>query len=297
MMPNETKQALLNTFDRFPDVTFIWKYEKEEHHIADGHPNVITDKWLPQTDLLAHPNLVAFLTHGGMNSITETLSRGKPVIVVPVFGDQMHNAVLAERSGFGIMLSVSDFQVEKKLSDAFEQIINDKRFSQKAERLSRMIAKRPNSATEQLIRHVEFAAEFGQIPNFDPYGRKMSFVSYFMLDIIIPFITILMLVLALLCYACYKLCRKLILGREPAGQFRNQLTNEQGSFLQFVKSLKNSLSSCKTITTWDRQHICSVPLNAYKILIFNPRFGKSHVRFMGNIADTLVEAGHEVVCN
>ncbi|VDK56268.1 unnamed protein product [Gongylonema pulchrum] len=52
VMPNETKQAFLNAFDRFPDVTFIWKYEKEEHHIANGHPNVITDKWLPQTDLL-----------------------------------------------------------------------------------------------------------------------------------------------------------------------------------------------------------------------------------------------------
>ncbi|VDK40449.1 unnamed protein product [Gongylonema pulchrum] len=139
MMPNETKQALLNAFDLFPDITFIWKYEKEEHYIADGHPNVITDKWLPQTDLLgnnfffcpemtlAHPNLVAFLTHGGMNSITETLCRGKPVIVVPVFGDQLRNAVLAKRSGFGIMLSVSDLQVEKKLSDAFEQIINDER--------------------------------------------------------------------------------------------------------------------------------------------------------------------------
>lgn len=52
LMPNETKQAFLETFDAFPDVTFIWKYEKEEHHIAAGHPNVVTGKWLPQTDLL-----------------------------------------------------------------------------------------------------------------------------------------------------------------------------------------------------------------------------------------------------
>ncbi|VDK57632.1 unnamed protein product [Gongylonema pulchrum] len=44
--------------------------------------------------------------------------------------------------------------------------------------MSKMIAKRPNSAKEQLIRHVEFAAEFGQIPNFDPYGRKMSCISH-----------------------------------------------------------------------------------------------------------------------
>ncbi|VDK27776.1 unnamed protein product [Gongylonema pulchrum] len=146
-----------------------------------------------------------------MNSITETLNRGKPVIVVPVFGDQLRNAVLAKRAGFGIMLPVSDLQEEKKLSDAFERIINDKTFAQKAEQLSRMIAKRPNSAKEQLIRHVEFAAEFGQIPNFDPYGRKMSFISYFMLDIIVPFIIIIALLLALFCYACYRLIKKMAL--------------------------------------------------------------------------------------
>ncbi|VDK41361.1 unnamed protein product [Gongylonema pulchrum] len=40
--------------------------------------------------------------------------------------------------------------------------------------------------------------------------------------------------------------------------------------------------------------ICFTSLNAYKILIFNPRFGKSLVRFIGSIADTLVEAGHDV---
>lgn len=54
LMPNETKRAFLETFDEFPDVTFIWKYEKEEHHIADGHPNVVTRSWLPQTDLLGN---------------------------------------------------------------------------------------------------------------------------------------------------------------------------------------------------------------------------------------------------
>ena len=32
----------------------------------------------------------------------------------------------------------------------------------------------------------------------------------------------------------------------------------------------------------------------YKILVFSPRFGASHVLFLGRIADTLADAGHNV---
>ncbi|VDN08549.1 unnamed protein product [Thelazia callipaeda] len=36
-------------------------------------------------------------------------------------------------------------------------------------------------------------------------------------------------------------------------------------------------------------------LHPYNILVFNPRFGKSHVLFMNTITDTLIEAGHNLV--
>lgn len=36
-------------------------------------------------------------------------------------------------------------------------------------------------------------------------------------------------------------------------------------------------------------------VHGYKFLVYNPRFGKSHVLFMGKLADLLAEAGHEVV--
>ena len=46
------KEKLLETFKQFPDITFIWKYEKEEDNIAKGYENVFTSSWVPQTDLL-----------------------------------------------------------------------------------------------------------------------------------------------------------------------------------------------------------------------------------------------------
>ena len=52
LMQQEMKKKFLEAFAQFSDITFLWKYEKDEDNIADGYKNVITGKWLPQTDLL-----------------------------------------------------------------------------------------------------------------------------------------------------------------------------------------------------------------------------------------------------
>lgn len=44
----------------------LWKYDDES--IKDLPSNVMVRKWLPQNDILAHPNVVLFVSHG-MNSI------------------------------------------------------------------------------------------------------------------------------------------------------------------------------------------------------------------------------------
>lgn len=36
-------------------------------------------------------------------------------------------------------------------------------------------------------------------------------------------------------------------------------------------------------------------VESYKVLVYNSKFGFSHSNFLGNIADILVEEGHNVV--
>lgn len=42
--------------------------------------------------------------------------------------------------------------------------------------------------------------------------------------------------------------------------------------------------------------ITTIELKAIKILLVAPKFGRSHVTFIGHVADELVEAGFDVVC-
>lgn len=101
---------------RFPDTTFIWKYEKpEENDFVKHLGNVHLSNWLPQNDILGmftkkfkyqnlplgDPRISLFITHGGAGSIFESAINGVPVLTIPMFGDQMRNAKIVERHGFG----------------------------------------------------------------------------------------------------------------------------------------------------------------------------------------------------
>ena len=47
--------------------------------------------WCPQEQVLNHPSIGGFFTHGGWNSIIESLSAGVPMICFPFFSDQLMN--------------------------------------------------------------------------------------------------------------------------------------------------------------------------------------------------------------
>jgi hypothetical protein len=53
---------------------------------------VMVMAWAPQPAVLAHPAVRLFVSHGGLGSLYEGLSRGRPLLVMPFFADQHINA-------------------------------------------------------------------------------------------------------------------------------------------------------------------------------------------------------------
>lgn len=41
---------------------------------------------------IAHPKVLLFISHAGLMSVIETIHCGKPMVAIPIFGDQPFNA-------------------------------------------------------------------------------------------------------------------------------------------------------------------------------------------------------------
>uniref|UniRef100_A0A9J2PIP0 glucuronosyltransferase n=1 Tax=Ascaris lumbricoides TaxID=6252 RepID=A0A9J2PIP0_ASCLU len=203
-MPIELKNAFIETFKAFPKLTFIWKYEVDDD-IGSGVKNLVKVKWMPQNDLLAHPNLRAFVSHGGMNSVAESTHAGIPIVCIPLFGDQMRNAKMIERRNVAYIIDKNNL-TKHSLSHALNAVLFDPSYRNSAKRLARMIHKKPSSAKERLIKYVEFAAEFGPVENLDPASRKLNFFQYYLIDVILPVLAVILLIL----YAFLRLCLYLV---------------------------------------------------------------------------------------
>uniref|UniRef100_A0AC34R6N1 UDP-glucuronosyltransferase n=1 Tax=Panagrolaimus sp. JU765 TaxID=591449 RepID=A0AC34R6N1_9BILA len=201
-MTLEIKQAFIHAFAEFPDINFLWKYE-EDDNITAGYKNIFTGKWLPQPDILDQDKLLAFISHGGMNSVSEGATKGVPMICIPVFADQGHNAQLLVRRGTALVLNKMKLTKEN-IVKAIKQIISDKSYKTNAKLLSRMVKSKPMSADERILKFAEFAAQFGDSGALQTQGRHMNAFQLYSLDVVLLFVVGLILALIIITWVVKK---------------------------------------------------------------------------------------------
>ena len=122
-MPEKIRKTLVNAFSKLKQ-RVIWKWETET--MPDLPPNVKLGKWLPQQDILGHPKIRLFVTHGGLLSTEEAVYHGVPLVGIPVFGDQDWNMKHSEQMGFARTLELRDLTEEAVLT-ALNEILAEPR--------------------------------------------------------------------------------------------------------------------------------------------------------------------------
>ncbi|GMR49955.1 hypothetical protein PMAYCL1PPCAC_20150, partial [Pristionchus mayeri] len=150
------QQVIVNTFKRFPEFTFLWKFDGKTPTNAT---NVINLEWLPQTDLLHDSRVVAFISHMGLNSFTETSFAGVPMVAIPFFSDQVHNAQRAVTLGTAAMVRKSEI-TEENLTNALKKMLYDEGYRNRAQELAAKIRALPETPQRVFLESIEFAAKF-----------------------------------------------------------------------------------------------------------------------------------------
>ena len=113
--------------------------QHEELELAD---NMTGAEFLPQTSILPHVDAV--ITHGGNNTVTESLYFGKPMVLLPVFWDQYDNAQRMQEQGFGIRLDTYGHDPEE-LPAAVERLLADAALGERLSALSRRLQAAPGT--------------------------------------------------------------------------------------------------------------------------------------------------------
>jgi len=203
-MPEASKRAFVEAFSEFPDINFIWKYEKDSKDLLKGSKNIFTFDWLPQNDILDHKKLLAFISHGGMNSVIESASKGVPMICIPIFADQPHNAKMLEVKETAVMVDKNEISKDNIVT-AIKKIIENPKFKENALRISQMIEAKPMTAEERVVKYAEFAARFGDSGVFISDGIHLNFIQLYSIDVVF----FLLFVITTFIYIVYRLIKKL----------------------------------------------------------------------------------------
>jgi MGT family glycosyltransferase len=115
--------------------------QHERLRLAD---NMTGAEFLPQTSLLEQVDLV--ITHGGNNTVTESLYFGKPMVLMPLFWDQYDNAQRIDETGFGTRLDTYGHSPEQ-LHVAIEGLLGDTWLHERLDAVSQRLRARPGTVT------------------------------------------------------------------------------------------------------------------------------------------------------
>ncbi len=196
-VPRGILEKMLRALERLPQRVLLRNEDDLPHNIPH---NVLIKRWLPQNDLLGHPNVKLFVTHGGQNGQLEALYHGVPMVVMPFASDQWNNGKKVVEKRYGQMLDPRDFTADQ-LYETIQSVVDSPMYRGNIERCSKIFRAMPDPK-ETVIRWTNHVLDHGG-SHLKPVGMKVPTWQFFMWDIMAAFIV----ATHVLIYILFKCCR------------------------------------------------------------------------------------------
>ncbi|KAI8328562.1 hypothetical protein BC941DRAFT_444655 [Chlamydoabsidia padenii] len=168
-------------------------------------------KWSPQMAVLLHPSVSVFISHGGANSLMESLYAQKRLIFYPFFGDQPGVAKHLSQSGLSEWFDYStdsaeiDARVEKVILDVNGTYqANVKRY----QALVQIHSKAAPSRAADLVEEAAFSTDGSRFLHREDVGDSLSFMKRYNLDLYAIVLVLVTCVVGLVSVGAYTLARR-----------------------------------------------------------------------------------------
>uniref|UniRef100_A0A6M2DX19 Putative udp-glucoronosyl and udp-glucosyl transferase n=1 Tax=Xenopsylla cheopis TaxID=163159 RepID=A0A6M2DX19_XENCH len=196
----------ISAISRFSDYNFLWKIELKNKTFPK---NMLVRQWMPQNDILAHPKIKLFITHGGLLSSQEATWHGVPILGMPFFVDQYTNVQKSVDAGVGerldFMTLTEDIIVEK-----LEKLLQKNSYKEKMLLRSKRFRDRPMHPLQEAVWWCEYIIRHKGAPHLKSQARYMDASALFMWDILVVLLAAAFTVL----YLMYAIIRRIVYKKE-----------------------------------------------------------------------------------
>jgi glucuronosyltransferase len=195
---------IIKAFGKLKKFTFLWKFETKEKLPTELPKNVIIQSWMPQNDVLAHPNTKLFVSHCGLLSTQEALWYGVPVLGFPVFADQPQNALRLKELGVSETLSIENF-TEDELYNTIKKLLEDPKYQNNIKSISSALRDQPMTPIEEATYWSEWTMRHPNIDLRSP-AVDVNILIRHSLDVFV----FLLFITLVICYINFKIIKFVI---------------------------------------------------------------------------------------
>ena len=178
-LPLRLRQALIGAFRRLP-YRVVWKWEGAP--LADLPSNVLTRPWLPQQDVLGHPKVRGFFSHGGLSSLQEALYHGVAVLGMPLMSDQHLNVRQAAAQGLAIELTLEEL-TEDAVVSGLTRLLEEPQFLRRVEERSALLRDQETTPLARALYWTEHVMRRGGGAHLRSRAAHLPWYQHLLLDV------------------------------------------------------------------------------------------------------------------
>ncbi|TRY82310.1 hypothetical protein DNTS_009394 [Danionella cerebrum] len=205
-LPDEISEEIAAAFSRLPQ-RVIWRHTGPRP-LTTGDRTLLVD-WIPQNDLLGHPQTKLFITHGGTNSIQEAIYHGVPILGLPIVFDQPDNLSRMKVRGTTKLVDIAELNRTMFL-EALKEVLYNPSYRENMKTLSKLHHDQPMKPLDRAMFWIEFVMRNKGAAHLRTQSFRMSWIEYHSVDVILTLLGIIVFSCIFIYFVIKYICLKVL---------------------------------------------------------------------------------------